>query len=766
MRRAALAAFCAALVLLAPAHARKRRASSQLMQVLSPAGRATVSAHPDVNMVIRFTGGAAPGSFRARLNGRDITQRFAPMVENGRSVGVRAVIPNDMLRVGRRSTNRLRALIKGADPGKGRAPRQIARIKFRAIDGPNKPPVASIIPDSEVLIPEVANGFDASTSFDPDLDELSYQWDLGDGITATGITASRTFPDADQPRTVTLTVSDGQDSSSAQITLRSCHQPDGATPGAIQVEADGPLEFGSVAPGSTATRTFEIVNRVTDPSSHLRVCMGVEGRGFTVDTEQVDVGPGGRATVTVTFAPTAEGHASAMLVLVGAGGAPITGEFSRKLVTLLARGYGGAAPGAGPMPVSDPAFYHPIRVDELREVLPTGASFSLAPRASTCTAASGGLSSGDLCFADRDCAVAGEVCPSSGGCRQGDRAGQACSSPYDCPISQPDSDDPSCTPSTRYGECLASSLDVTEMCGDGEGGLYVLNEDTYTDPDGFDKNLELANSVLRLGLDGNGNTTTRTVLSRITDESIRLACDRFAPDQGGRVFIANAVDLGDSDCRDKREELLALRKNGNGSQSLLPRLDAIEGVGDCDFEDEVTHLEVSGDGSETFASFESGGIWRVRPSPLQFVDSSFADELFRLHPDGSVLFVTVRDGATKATVNVYKVTASQVAGGALPVGGLPPCATIQLPNNRKGSNRSRIVGLGVSPQSANSRDGTILVSVTTTPLNDASNLCPATTRRIDNLVLRGTLAFSSPADSATCTPLGFVNLEAMDQLTF
>ena len=135
------------------------------------------------------------------------------------------------------------------------------------------------------------------------------------------------------------------------------------------------------------------------------------------------------------------------------------------------------------------------------------------------------------------------------------------------------------------------------MCGDGAGGLYVLNEDTYSDPDGFDKDLELANTVLRLGVDANGNTTTRTVLSRITDESIRLACDRFAPDQGGRVFIANAVDLGDSDCRDKREELLALRKNGNGSQSLVPRLDAIEGVGDCDFEDEVTHLEVSGDGS-------------------------------------------------------------------------------------------------------------------------------------------------------------------------
>jgi hypothetical protein len=38
--------------------------------------------------------------------------------------------------------------------------------------------------------------------------------------------------------------------------------------------------------------------------------------------------------------------------------------------------------------------------------------------------------------------------------------------------------------------------------------------------------------------------------------------------------------------------------------------------------------------------------------------------------------------------------------------------------------------------------------------------------RAKNLSVRGTIAFSSPADSAGCTPLGIVNLERMDQLTF
>ena len=108
---------------------------------------------------------------------------------------------------------------------------------------------------------------------------------------------------------------------------------------------------------------------------------------------------------------------------------------------------------------------------------------------------------------------------------------------------------------------------------------------------------------------------------------------------------------------------MAIRKSSGVSQTLMPRIDAAEGLSDCDDIDNSTHLEVSADGSQAFASFDSGGLWRLRPSPLQFLDSSYFEDVFRLHPDGSVVFATVRDGPTTATVNVFKISASQVAGG-------------------------------------------------------------------------------------------------------
>ena len=69
-------------------------------------------------------------------------------------------------------------------------------------------------------------------------------------------------------------------------------------------------------------------------------------------------------------------------------------------------------------------------------------------------------------------------------------------------------------------------------------------------------------------------------------------------------------------------------------------------------------------------------------------------------------------------------------------------------------------GLGVSPPTAGSHDGTVLVSVATPALTEIGGA------RANNLSVRGTIAFSSPADSASCTPLGIINLERMDQLTF
>ncbi len=72
-------------------------------------------------------------------------------------------------------------------------------------DGPvNNPPTASFTSNCSNL----ACAFDAAGSTDPDGDALSYDWDFGDGGTATGVSPSRTYA-ASGTRTVTLTVSDG-----------------------------------------------------------------------------------------------------------------------------------------------------------------------------------------------------------------------------------------------------------------------------------------------------------------------------------------------------------------------------------------------------------------------------------------------------------------------------------------------------------------------------------------------------------------------------
>ena len=54
-------------------------------------------------------------------------------------------------------------------------------------------------------------------------------------------------------------------------------------------------------------------------------------------------------------------------------------------------------------------------------------------------------------------------------------------------------------------------------------------------------------------------------------------------------------------------------------------------------------------------------------------------------------------------------------------------------------------------------DGTILVSFAVHGAQPALS---------SELVVRGTVAFAAPAGSPSCTPLGFVNLELLDDLTF
>ena len=83
----------------------------------------------------------------------------------------------------------------------------------------NSPPEAEIIAPSSGKTNEEIK-FDATNSSDPDGDALSYNWDFGDGNTATGVLVGHTYTNIGN-FTVTLTVSDGalSDDDTIEITI-------------------------------------------------------------------------------------------------------------------------------------------------------------------------------------------------------------------------------------------------------------------------------------------------------------------------------------------------------------------------------------------------------------------------------------------------------------------------------------------------------------------------------------------------------------------
>src|SRR6516164_1028403 len=97
MRRAPrLFAVCAALLLLGPGTGDSRTRNKKprpvsLMTVVTPASRATVPAHPFVNVVVRLDPSADLASFSARLGSHKITSLFGAATDaTGNPVGVRA----------------------------------------------------------------------------------------------------------------------------------------------------------------------------------------------------------------------------------------------------------------------------------------------------------------------------------------------------------------------------------------------------------------------------------------------------------------------------------------------------------------------------------------------------------------------------------------------------------------------------------------------------------------------------------------------------
>jgi len=78
----------------------------------------------------------------------------------------------------------------------------------------NRPPVALFTENATTVLTGEAISFNASASYDSDGSVVSYFWDFGDDINATGVTVSHSYPD-NGTYTVTLTVTDDDDATTS-----------------------------------------------------------------------------------------------------------------------------------------------------------------------------------------------------------------------------------------------------------------------------------------------------------------------------------------------------------------------------------------------------------------------------------------------------------------------------------------------------------------------------------------------------------------------
>jgi hypothetical protein len=726
MRRTVLVLL--AVALLAPSAQAKRRRVNQLLRVVTPTNHGTAPAHPFVNVVVRFGSAgkvaADPATFRASIGRRDITSLFAPETDAaGALIGMRAKLDRSLLHLGRHA-NRLRFVVESRATGKGRPLRDIDRLRFRAVDAPDGRPVAHLLAGSSVILPGVPITFDGSQSSDPDADTLSYHWDFGDGTTSSERSPTHVYAAGTPSVDVTLTVSDGVLTSLPdRVALSAALATDpGRTPGSLQLTAPDTLEFGAVAPGTSATRTLVVRNTDTAATSQLKVELAASSPAFTVTPVVVDLAAGAQQTVTVTFAPASEGHQAATITaLASASNAPV--------VEVLAHGFGGSAPATGPTLAASTLFYLTF-LGAPRGIFPDGRRFTIDNTVGLCQG------TGDPCVVGTDCA--------SRTCLPGNGA----------------------------------TFDPVDFCTDGRN-VYLLSDSVFTDP----SNSNLLVGVLALALDGNGARTGANILYRTTDSTTQIACDRTP---GGSIYLAEYHDLNlPQRCfRTAQENLVAVNRSTGAATTLLRQLDGVEGLDPCDDDlDPANDLEVATtrNGPVVYADFDGGfdtggGVYRAWPSALPL--SPDITDFFQVHPDGSVLYVTATDPAPgqacpgpTGLLSVYKISPQQAATGAPSLVDLTPCATVEVPNNFGRTYLDTDAGsFAFAPGPGG---GTLLVSFLTSGTGvpyrsrtDCSRPAGASPALPTALQVQGTVAIDVPAGSGACTVRGFVNLEFLDSMRF
>jgi hypothetical protein len=644
-----------------------------------------------------------------------------------------------MVKLGRRPRNRVRLTIQAAKVSGTKGPRvgDVDRLRFAAVEVPDSPPDCVGNADTEVALPGVAVQFTGSkASTDPDRDPVTFHWDFGDGTTADAADPQHVYDMRASDVTATLTCSDGALTSTAPpVVLLAVPQLDpGKSAGTIHIDGATALDFAAVAPGTSATKTVTISNTDTTTTSQVKVRLGTTSPAFSSSDTALMLGPGESHVLTLAFAPTATGHQDARLSIVAAAS-------NRQSVSLLMHGYGGTAPGSGPTLVADPVFFTAVTTNLLGlgtfGFLPSGAQFYTDSSVHQCVVPSNGPGTGDYCLTDQDCAANGGTCQSTSTCPAGPNAGQQCSLPSDCPQSF----------------CPSFQLfDPVETCSDGQS-LYLLSDDgTYTDPDPNDVT-EISETVMRIDYDANGNATNKQILYRPTTETGQLACDGFPASQGGRAYIAEYHELPDSSTcfRSEREALVTIAKSSGATQVLAPRIDAYEGLSDCgDDLDNVDQLVVAHDAGKTFAGFDLGGLWQIRPTPIFF--SPDITSGYQVHPDGTVLYAQAIDSGSTGFVNLYRITPAEVEHGGLPFSALVPCASFAVPNN---GGRTAVISFAADRDAVASQTATGLVSFIASAQNFTQDVAGP-------LTVQGTVAFSAPPNDTTCSVLGLVNLQSLE----
>jgi hypothetical protein len=473
-------------------------------------------------------------------------------------------------------------------------------------------------------------------------------------------------------------------------------------------------------------REFTVHNDDFTASSQLKFGVRViDARGhFSADCPPsasfCELGPGESMTIAVAFESDEAGHEDTQIVLLA------TARNAAE-VRLVAHAFGGE--GFVPWGTPDTGFYYSAR--QVWAVTPAGSVMHVDTGTGLCL---GGSLDGSPCVTDQDCsddAPCGDRL-----CFGSDNAFAACGGPEDCP-----------------GGTCGEVLEPIDLCADGTGSVYIMNDEARFDIND-DHDPPESGMILRAGLDGSRSTVT----TKVTEESPVIGCQ---PGPGGRIFWANYELVLPAE--DEKEALRSVPKTGGTIKKEINNINAR--MGDADplnyidptdgfvYYEPSTALRVASNGALYMANFY--GLYRLAPTPALLVTRDVSEK-FDLFPDGSLLMADVLEDDAEATMRLYKVDPSLAVTGAVTLRNLRPWAVARIPNNRGACGNPCRTTTFITSMAVDS-GGSAFVSVYTT---GGVGTIPHLLRP------HGTLRFEAEADGTTGRSTGFVILEIQPGLDF